>query len=109
MGSTISDKIFVYVTSRKTWNKISAVSVTVYIQILFMNKQTNFSYENSKFLVKQFSTFNIAHLSKFVVNFNLIILSKFTCTVILMGLFCSVVASGASHFFLFSVNDFGRS
>ena len=43
-------------------------------------------------------------------NFNLIILSKPKCIVILTGLFCSVVASGTSHFYSFSsVNDFGRS
>ena len=66
--------------------------------------------KGSKFLVKQFSTFNIAHLSKFVVNFNLIILSKPKCIVSLTGLFCSVVASGTSHFYsFFSVNGFGRS
>ena len=41
----------------------------------------------SQFLAKQFSTLNIAHLSKFVVNFNLIILSKPKYIVILAGLF----------------------
>ena len=81
-----------------------------------MNKHTYFNYEyahqGSKFLVKQFSTFNIAHLSKFVVNFNLIVMSKskYIQFVILTDLFCSVVASCTSHFYSsFSVNDFGRS
>ena len=63
-------------------------------------------------LVKQFSTFNFAHLSKFVVNFNLVILSKLKCIVISTDLlFCSVVARGSSHFysFFFFVNGFGRS
>ena len=41
--------------------------------------------------------FNIAHLSKSVVNSNLIMMSK-PYIVILTGLFCSVVAGGTSHF-----------
>ena len=43
----------------------------------------------------------------FVLNFNLIIMPKPKYIVILMGIFCSIVASGASHFYLFffSVND----
>ena len=71
----------------------------------------NKANKESKFLVKQLSRFNIALLSKFVVNFNSIILSKSKCIVILTGLFCSVVASGTSHFYSFftSVNGFGRS
>ena len=44
--------------------------------------------------------FNTAHLSKFV-NFNLIILSKLKCIVNLTDIFCSVVASGTSHFYSF--------
>ena len=35
--------------------------------------------------------FNIAHLSKFVVNFNLIILSKSKCIVILKDLFNDIL------------------
>ena len=65
------------------------------------------SYENSqdpKFLVRLFSAFNIAHLLKFVVNFNIIMMSKPKYIVILMGLFCSVVAGGTSHFYLFFVS-----
>ena len=45
--------------------------------------------------------FNIAHLSKFVVNFNLIMMSKPKYIVILTGLFCIIVAGGTSHFYLF--------
>ena len=41
--------------------------------------------------LKQFSPFNIAHLSKCVVNSNLIKLSKLKYIVILKGLFCTVV------------------
>ena len=44
------------------------------------------AHQGSNFLVKQFSTFNIAHLSKFVVNFNLIIMSE-PKYIILTGLF----------------------
>ena len=55
-------------------------------------------------------TFNIALLSKFVLSFNLIILSKAKSIVFLVGLFCSVVASGTSHFFsFFSRKWFARS
>ena len=79
-----------------------------------MLPRTNFTYEyahqDSEFLVKQFSTFIIAHLSKFVVNFILIILSQPKYIAILTCLFCTVVASDTSHFYsLFSVNGFGRS
>ena len=53
--------------------------------------------------------FNIAHLSKFVVNFKLIILSKPKCIVISADLFF-VVTRGTSLFYsVFSVNGFGRS
>ena len=34
------------------------------------------SHQDSNFLVKQFSTFNVEHLSKVVVNFTLIMMSK---------------------------------
>ena len=75
-----------------------------------MNKLINVLTYSSKFLVKQFGTFDIAHVSKFVVNFNLIILSKPKCIVVLTVLFCSVVASGTSHFYsFFPVDGFGRS
>ena len=50
--------------------------------------------------------FNIAHLSKFVVNFNLIMMSKPKYIVILTG---SVVTGGTSHFYsFFSVNILAR-
>ena len=53
--------------------------------------------------------FNIAHLSKFFVNFNLIMMSQSKYIVILTGLFCCVVAGGASHFYsFFSVNVLAR-
>ncbi|MEW8204427.1 MAG: hypothetical protein AB2764_20195, partial [Candidatus Thiodiazotropha endolucinida] len=56
-----------------------------------------------------FSTFIIAHLSKFVVNFNLIILSKAKYIVISTGLFCSIVGSGISHFYsLFFRKSLGK-
>ena len=61
----------------------------------------NMLIKAKKFLVKQFSTFNVAHLLKFVVNFNLIIFSKPKYIVILTGIFCSVVTSGTSHFYSF--------
>ena len=78
--------------------KKSAVSVSFYAyKFLVLNKLI----KTQKFLVRLYSTFNIAHLSKFVVNFNLIMMSKPKYIVILMGLFCSVVAGGTSHFFLF--------
>ena len=60
-----------------------------------------YAHQDSKFLVKKFSMFNIAHLLKFVVNFNFIIMSKLKCIGILTGLFGSVVASGTSHFYSF--------
>ena len=56
---------------------------------LYMNKHTK--AQNS-------SKFNIAHISKFVVRFNLIVMSKPKYIVILTCHFCSVVASGTSHF-----------
>ena len=66
---------------------------------------TTLAHQGAKFLVKQFSTFNIAHLSKFVVNFNLIILFKPKYIVILTGLFCSIVAKWYFAFLLvLSVN-----
>ena len=66
-------------------------------------------HQDSKFLVKQFSTFNIAHLSIFFVKFNLIMMSKPKYIVILTGLFCSVVAGSTSHFYsFFSVNILAR-
>ena len=34
------------------------------------------AHQDSKFLVKRFSTFNIAYISKFVVKFNLIMMSN---------------------------------
>ena len=40
-----------------------------------------------KLLVKQFSTFNIAHISEFVVDFNLIMMPKPKHIVILTGVF----------------------
>ena len=49
--------------------------------------------------------FNIAHLSKTVVNFTLIMMSKPKYIVILTGLFCSVVAGFYSFF---SVNVLAR-
>ena len=52
-------------------------------------------------LVKQFSTFNITHISKFVVDFNFIMMSKPKYIVFFMSLFCSVVTSNTSHFYLF--------
>ena len=53
--------------------------------------------------------FNIAHISKFVVDFNLIMMSKSKYIVILKGPFCSVVASGTSHYYLFfSLNVLAR-
>ena len=54
--------------------------------------------------------FNIAHLSKLVVNFNLIMMSKPKYIVILTGLFFrSVVAGSTSHFYsFFSVNILAR-
>ena len=62
----------------------------------------------SKFLVKQFGTFDIAHLSKFIVNFNLMMLSKpkyallsLTFFFFFFFFFSSVVASGTSHFYSF--------
>ena len=51
--------------------------------------------------IKQFSTFNIAHLSKFVVNINLIILPKPKCIIVSTDIFCSVVSRGTSHFYSF--------
>ena len=85
--------------------KKSAVSVNVRVLIC--------SYESadqgSKLSVKQFSTFNIGHISKFVVDFNLIMMSEPKYIVILTGLFCSVVASGTSHFYsFFPVNVVAR-
>ena len=53
-----------------------------------------------KILAQQSSTFNTAHLPKYVGSFNLIILSKPKCIVILTG-FCSIVANGTSHFYSF--------
>ena len=61
-----------------------------------MWRRLSASYRQGKF-----STFNIAHLSKFVVNFNLIMMSKPKYIVILTGLFCSVVAGSTSHFYSF--------
>ena len=53
--------------------------------------------------------FNIANPPKFVVIFNFIKMSKPEYIVILMGLFCSVVAGGTLHFYsFFSVNILAR-
>ena len=61
-------------------------------------------------LVKQFSTFNIAHLSKFIVNFNIIMIFKTQMHCCFNGFFCSVMAGGTSHFYSFyPVNVLARA
>ena len=88
----ITDKIFTYIAG----NKISAISVNVCELI----PSYQYSRNGSKFLVKQFSSFNIAHLSKFVVNFYFIIVqTQMPCY--FNGSFCSVMARGTSHFYSF--------
>ena len=57
--------------------------------------------------MKQFSTFNIAYISKFVVDFNYDVQTRIHCY--FNGSFCSVKAGRTSHFYsFFSVNILAR-
>ena len=87
------------------WGKFGCVRQCYSVLICSYEK----AHQRSKLLVEQFSRFNIAHISKFVVHFNLIMMSKPKYIFILTSLFCSVVARGTSHFYsCFSVNGLAR-